>query len=443
MSDSLTQKKLKWTEDFTNLSLGEATESADPAPTAQATSGDVYDGAGRGANDPDPFNHGKRDILLKRIADGEEVSTDEISDLDNDDKARVLKAITEAEKKQVEALTKLLDLKKTEMDFAKRMLVLKTDPNDAEQSATDSASKLYDAFLAKVEAVDVKKVKAATVDALSADVPPIEAAFKAAEKIRADRPKFEKQSKDAADRLAKMTDKQLDSMSPVDAAKALSDLVAAGKPKGDQFKTLMRLYRHIKLDPAFLKADKSNQQAIVTALKGNPDLKAAKNGWGGMDPDKKIAALQKVADAQAKVYGIPSPKVVRMKAADEAGKDDVVTEAGFQPSDGMIHMNFGTDSSANDFKSALETILHETAHAFQKSLADKFKKGELKPDDPLYAEAALFAANAMTGANINDQDVHSDPADKDLILTSYEAQPNEKHSFETSQAMSKPVLLSL
>jgi hypothetical protein len=167
----------------------------------------------------------------------------------------------------------------------------------------------------------------------------------------------------------------------------------------------------------------------------------ARKKWGHFDPAAKIAALRKLADAQCKVYGITTPEIVEMPAEDEKPRNGFVVEGGYRP-DGKIHLNFGPDVDPKDleFQAMMATMFHEVAHHYQHTLAEKFTRHQLKPDDPLYAQAALFAANDLPGANINEQDINAHPENAKELEKGYRGQPNERHSFKTIEAMASATL---
>src|SRR5262249_19598332 len=156
-----------------------------------------------------------------------------------------------------------------------RLATLIADKSAVEEPAIDAATKLSDQASASF--------KAGKVAEATALLPAFESQVKQAEALRAERPKYARQAKEMAETISKMTDTQLEALSPTDSARLLTGLVAAGKPKGSELAAQMRIYKHTKLDKAFVRADEEHEKQVAKALKGDRELEAARKNWGRSD----------------------------------------------------------------------------------------------------------------------------------------------------------------
>jgi hypothetical protein len=347
-----------------------------------------------------------KEKIRAKIIGGVPFDSSEMDGLDREDAIEIRKLFQAKEA----AATRLKPLQARAVALLKNMSAVEVPKTQVAESLEKKAEDLY---------------YSGNYDEMSATLDALEPALKEAEAVRLERPKYQREAEATAKKIADMKDDEIEKLPPTEAARLIRGLVAAGKPEGALLEAQLRLYKHTKLDKKFLKADEAHEKQVAASLKGDKDLEAARNNWDRTDMQTKIAALQKLVNAQCKAYGIPTLKLLLEEEA--ATKGGYVDEGLYK--DGKMWINFGPDAH-RDFRAQMKTVFHEVAHYYQDTLVAKFNSGELKPDDPLYGQAALFAADKDLWANVQDPDEHSDK-----IYEGYQAQPNERHSFETSEAM--------
>jgi hypothetical protein len=219
----------------------------------------------------------------------------------------------------------------------------------------------------------------------------------------------------AAKNVNDASDADIAKLSSRDQVALLRDLVGNGKPTGDVRKAQIKVFRNMKLDPGFKAREATRADKVADEIKDDADIKASAKDWAGTSKDQKIRALKQLMEAQCKQLGI---KVPPFETYDKApGADGTVEDGNYDPKDGKMHFNINAGANKT-FTDAMDTIVHETSHAYQDDLVKRFKAGTLKPDDPDYAQAQMFEAN-------DSADNYIQP---DEDMAAYVAQPEENHA---------------
>lgn len=218
----------------------------------------------------------------------------------------------------------------------------------------------------------------------------------------------------AATKVAGMADADVSKLSATDKVALLRDIEALGKPTGELRKAQIKIFRNMQLDPDFKKKEGERADKVADAVKDDGDVKASANDWASRSADQKIKALKRVMEAQCKQLGIPTPPIESFDKAPSGGN---VEDGNYDPSDGKMHFN--TNAGANKtFNDAVDTVVHETSHAYQHYLVKQLQDGKLKAGDPDYTQAQMFAAN----------DADQDYIQPDEDMGAYVAQPEENHA---------------
>jgi hypothetical protein len=218
----------------------------------------------------------------------------------------------------------------------------------------------------------------------------------------------------AATKVAGMTDADVGKLSATDKVALLRDIEAIGKPTGELRKAQIKIFRNMQLDPDFKKKEGERADKVADEVKDDGDVKASANDWASRSADQKIKALKRIMEAQCKQLGIPTPPIV---AYDKAPSGGNVEDGNYDPSDGKMHFN--TNAGANKtFNDAVDTVVHETSHAYQHYLVKQLQDGKFKVGDPNYDQAQMFAAN----------DADQDYIQPDEDMAAYVAQPEENHA---------------
>jgi hypothetical protein len=216
-------------------------------------------------------------------------------------------------------------------------------------------------------------------------------------------------------KVDKMTDAELAKLTSADQVALLRDIEGNGKPTGAARDAQIKIFKNMKLDPGFKKREAARAEKVADAIKDNAEVKASAKDWAGTSKDQKTKALTALMEAQCKQLGIPTPP---LETYDKApGKDGTVEDGNYDPSDGKMHFNINAGANKT-FNDAMDTIVHETSHAYQQDLVKKLKDGKIKPGDDDYAQAQMFDAN----------DAAQDYIQPDEDMAAYVAQPEENHA---------------
>jgi hypothetical protein len=217
---------------------------------------------------------------------------------------------------------------------------------------------------------------------------------------------------EATKKVDKLTDAELAKLTSADQVALLREIEGNGKPTGAARSAQIKIFKNMKLDPSFKKREAERADKVADAIKDNAEVKASAKNWAGTSKDQKIKALM---EAQCKQLGIPTPP---FETYDQApGKDGTVEDGNYDPSDGKMHFNINAGANKT-FNDAMDTIVHETSHAYQQDLVKRLKDGKIKPGDDDYPQAQMFEAN----------DAGQDYIQPTEDMTAYVAQPEENHA---------------
>lgn len=218
--------------------------------------------------------------------------------------------------------------------------------------------------------------------------------------------------------------------------------------KAARHAALAKLSKATELDAEFEQRDRQRRQEVLTALADEGSgLADARRGWKDLPNPKlqddntyeeaslaKIKVLENVLRIQCEKLGIAPPPQIKLfsdPAAKAKGKDNPNLSGYFNGADGNIYLNDRKADFADDFDAVLDTLIHENTHRYQNKLIKQLQAKELKPGDPDYEQALMFALNSGTTGYIDGGD-------------GYEEQPVERHAWragtEARQLFAKDAL---
>ncbi|MCW1919916.1 hypothetical protein NX862_14240 [Rhodobacter sp. KR11] len=188
----------------------------------------------------------------------------------------------------------------------------------------------------------------------------------------------------------------------------------------DQRVLQRKVYMAMDLDEDFLKVDEPRRNRLIDEIKKDKDLFEAKDDWGNLPVDRKLALLQKTLETECRIYDMPVPRIV----AFEEPPGDL---GSFNGGTGTIRINTHPAATFDDFHDTIDTIVHENAHNYQAHIVKKLREGLLQPGDPEYKQALMFAANSEPHAYVQSEE---DPA-------CYKKEPMEEHAWKTGGDVQK------
>jgi hypothetical protein len=221
-------------------------------------------------------------------------------------------------------------------------------------------------------------------------------------------------AQDTARKIHDMAEADIRKLSSADKVALLKELKGAGKPTGDLRKAQIKVFRNMQLDPNFKKKEAERADKVADDVKDDADVKEGAKDWAHTSKDQKVKALKRVMEAQCKQLGIPTPP---LETYDKAPKGGTVEDGNYNPVDGKMHFNINAGANKT-FADAMDTIVHETSHAYQHDLVKRLKDGKIKPGDTDYAQAQMFEMN-------DDDDDYIQPGED---IAAYVAQPEENHA---------------
>ncbi len=120
-------------------------------------------------------------------------------------------------------------------------------------------------------------------------------------------------------------------------------------------------------------------------LKAHPGLREAYRKWDGLSKERRLQALQELAELFAQVYGTAK---LRVEGHDFPKEQDGVLA--FHRQDGALLVNA---SALEERDAAMETVVHQGVHRYQDELIAKVNSGQLGPDDDRYGLVQVMAAS--------------------------------------------------
>ncbi|MBX9608944.1 MAG: hypothetical protein K2Y51_22210 [Gammaproteobacteria bacterium] len=204
------------------------------------------------------------------------------------------------------------------------------------------------------------------------------------------------------------------------------------------------LYNAMKLDEQFQSEDAKKRQVMTAKLleEQREMLLKAKVDWKRKPTspqeaqaflEDKRKTLEAVVKAQCEAFGFPLP-VLPIEFVDEP---EVLDNGAFDPTTRKISLNKNS-VALNDFQSALDLVIHENHHNHQDDLVKRLSLPDndtkkIKPGDPLYTQARLFALNDASGGYVPSGEGQD----------AYMKQPLEEHSWSAGPKTARELVQGL
>ena len=150
-------------------------------------------------------------------------------------------------------------------------------------------------------------------------------------------------------------------------------------------KAAITIFRTIPPDPVFEAQEEQKRDALLRQLPKDEIIKNAEKNWPQLTPKEKLKALDRAVDIHATIFGTEKPKV-RLKKLGFSG-------AQYDQRTNTISIDLERGVIKEDPGIAIGNIIHEAAHAQQHQLAKDFSAGKIKPGDPRWLQAQIFALN--------------------------------------------------
>jgi hypothetical protein len=198
---------------------------------------------------------------------------------------------------------------------------------------------------------------------------------------------------------------------------------------------LQKLYKSIPLDAKFQEDDKKRRTQVLKAIRNDVDIQKARAQWQNLPAKDKVDALQNAIALQwtaLEMKGRPPNivvNVVKVKKSEPGSTNatrEYVNQGSYNSTTHEITLNryVDEDEPTKDlrgalvsFDGALDTVVHETAHAYQGVLGKQVDELWLA-NDPRADQARLFRLN--DGAYL---------ATEDADHETYKKQPLERHAW--------------
>jgi hypothetical protein len=215
----------------------------------------------------------------------------------------------------------------------------------------------------------------------------------------------------------------------------LLNALRAGKPHAEldetQQRTQSRLYKSMRLDPAFVARDRQVRDAAIAELMNDHkyELQRARAEWPNLRPAKKLEIINLVVAAHCKAGGFALPT----KIAFQDNMPSETTAAVWQPGSRTLAVSTKPHVVA-DFEATMDMIFHENSHNWQFELRAAVRKqpSPMALHDPVRKQAELFNA---TVAYYDDDAGDSNAA--------YREQPVEAHAMSAGPAFARDLMRAL
>ena len=187
----------------------------------------------------------------------------------------------------------------------------------------------------------------------------------------------------------------------------------------ERTRAMALLYENMELEESFKKTDDELRQNVLQQLKNDELVRNASRNWNGMNAEAKVKALKQALAIQCQQIGIDPPPPVKLYSDPtvKVDEDKKLTCAGYySPQERSIYLNDDSATFKGDFDDALDTIIHENTHNYQRKLVDDLVAGRLLPGDPNYQQAVLFQLNTLKPGYVNNG-------------PGYKEQPLERHAW--------------
>jgi hypothetical protein len=262
--------------------------------------------------------------------------------------------------------------------------------------------------------------------------------------VGASDPEKRQRATDTASHIMGLTPEQLEARSPTENVLAMAALTSVNRritidstsyreeTPEPQMAALAKLYENMKLDPDFEEQDRTQRSAILDSIANVGDAqKMAKVNWkpghGGEDATTsgdRLRHLQGLQTAHLPPGMLGPSDQLRLVASLDSGQSGVCRGKQVQIS---------SDTEVNhSFDETLNTVVHETTHAYQKHLTDTIDSIPL--DDPRYVQTQLFKFNNRGYANPPDKlgrgATSEQQEEYERLYKAYKNQPVERHAWQ-------------
>lgn len=206
----------------------------------------------------------------------------------------------------------------------------------------------------------------------------------------------------ATKEVAKWTPEHIARLGTKELTEAMAKLTCV--PKSEQPKEeLAKLYRAMRPDPDFVEDDRAKRDKILgklVQLEGGTVSKFfndTRSGWG---TDNELGGSSQKAKAKREAL----TKFQDLQTAELGFRADPIEFTSLEKGNSGVCSGKKVKISINPadnktFDETLNTVAHETTHAYQNTLTEQLKDGSLQPDDPRYAQATLFMLNNQAYAD--------------------------------------------
>jgi hypothetical protein len=155
-----------------------------------------------------------------------------------------------------------------------------------------------------------------------------------------------------------------------------------------QMEALKKLYRVMKPDPAFETDDRQKRDNVLRGLQADPTANRMRDGWGTTYRAVSEADLRTL---QTQVVDHRAPGMLDpMRDRLSFDRSPAMGSSAGQCSGKQVRVN---PDQLSTFDDTLDTVVHETTHAYQKHLEEQIDSGALGTADPRYVQAQIFKFN--------------------------------------------------
>ena len=207
-------------------------------------------------------------------------------------------------------------------------------------------------------------------------------------------------------------------------ALSASALAAAGIPgQRAGYEAMIQLNKAITVNEAYPDTEHALTHDFMTRAGQDRDLLNARANWDRMDTPQRTAAMQRMVDIHAQVfgYGPVAADYLDVKPMPPGNAGGLLNDAS--------HLEVNTAAVTFDsFRETFDTVVHESTHRYQHHLVAELAGNRIPPGDSRHDQARLMAAMQATPIyeNVTVYLGIGDAASRD---TAYREQPTERHAY--------------
>ncbi len=172
----------------------------------------------------------------------------------------------------------------------------------------------------------------------------------------------------------------------------------------DKIEALSRLNRHMPDSAAYIEFIQKKRDEVGLALRRDPFLAGMAEKWATLSNDNKTAVLYYSAARILRTIlpenDVDIPRVFYLGDGVLPARVDGLYHGKFHE----MYLNGDRESIARDFSEALETLTHETFHAFQGILINWYHEGKLDNHEQLKRQAKIHYLDTIVGGTGIDYD---------------------------------------